>query len=67
MGTEVMGLLDKHKILVLATSADGRVTARSVSCVYRDHDFLSDQQEPFEIQADVTEPQRSTLRRQPAD
>jgi uncharacterized pyridoxamine 5'-phosphate oxidase family protein len=34
--SEVIGLMDKHKILVLATSANDRVTARSVSCVHRD-------------------------------
>jgi uncharacterized pyridoxamine 5'-phosphate oxidase family protein len=33
---EVVDLLDKHKVLMLATAANNRVTARSVSCVHRD-------------------------------
>ena len=32
---EVIEFLDKHKILVLATCADHRVTARAMSCVNR--------------------------------
>jgi uncharacterized pyridoxamine 5'-phosphate oxidase family protein len=31
---EALQFLDKHKILFLATSADGRVTARAMSCVH---------------------------------
>ena len=30
---EIIRLLDDHKILILATSANDRVTARSMSCV----------------------------------
>ena len=31
---EALQFLDKHKILFLATSADDRVTARAMSCIY---------------------------------
>ncbi len=31
---ELLGFLDKHKILVLSTAAHDRVTARSMSCVH---------------------------------
>ena len=31
---EVVRFLDQHKVLFLATCADGRVTARAMSCVY---------------------------------
>jgi general stress protein 26 len=34
--SEVIGMLDRHKVLILATSANDRVTARSVSCVHKD-------------------------------
>jgi len=34
--SEVIDLLDRHKTMVLATSASDRVTARSVSCVHKD-------------------------------
>jgi hypothetical protein len=32
---EVTGLLDRHAVMVVATSAAGRVTARSVSTIHR--------------------------------
>lgn len=46
---EIYDLLGNNKILVLATSSENRVTARSVSCIVIGKKYVFKQIKPFKV------------------